>query len=67
MSILCLHISSPIGILTKDPVGENYQILIEVYVHLHLTAEYYTCTAWNCASTIYCMNHKGISQTWKDE
>lgn len=49
-SILCLHISSPIDILIKDPVGENYQILTEVYVHLHLTTECYTCTVWNYVS-----------------
>lgn len=52
MSILCLHISSPTDILTKGPVSENYQILTEVCVHLHLTTEYYTCT-WNYVSVEY--------------
>lgn len=39
-SILYLHITSPINCLAKYPMGENYQILTEDYVHhlwlLHL-------------------------------
>lgn len=71
MSILYLHISSPINCLAKYLMGENYQILTEDYVHLYLTTfDYYICTVRKCVSVwsiFYYMNHKGFSYTCKVE